>query len=87
MCSNDHMSLVYTTSYPEIMSLLPWALKVNNNILLWGFNTHRLIKLQKRAIIVITDSKYNSHTEPLLKSLNILKINDIFTIQCLTFFS
>ncbi len=45
----------------------------NNNILLWGFNTHRLIKLQKRAIIIITDSKYNSHTEPLLKSLNILK--------------
>ena len=45
-----------------------------------------LIKLQKRAIRIITDSKYNSHTEPLLKSLNILKINDIFTIQCLTFF-
>ena len=59
----------------------------NNNILLWGFNTHRLIKLQKRAIRIITDSKYNSHTEPLLKSLNILKINDIFTIQCLKFFS
>ena len=49
-------------------------------------NTHRLIKLQKRAIRIITDSKYNSHTEPLLKSLNILKINDIFTIQCLKFF-
>ena len=46
-----------------------------------------LIKLQKRAIRIITDSKYNSHTEPLLKSLNILKINDIFTIQFLTFFS
>ena len=43
-------------------------------------------KLQKRAIRIITDSKYNSHTEPLLKSLNILKINDIFTIQCLKFF-
>ena len=25
--SNDDMSLVYTTSYPEIISLLPWALK------------------------------------------------------------
>ena len=37
----------------------------NNNILLRGFNTHRLIKLQKRAIRIITDSKYNSHTEPL----------------------
>ena len=58
----------------------------NNNILLWGFNTHRLIKLQKIAIIIITDSKYNSHTEPLLKSLNMLKINDIFIIQCLKFF-
>ena len=46
----------------------------------------RLIKLQKRAIRIITDSKYNSHTEPLLKSLNLLKINDIFTIQCLKFF-
>ena len=45
-----------------------------------------LIKLQKSAIIIITDSKYNSHTKPLLKSLNILKINDIFTIQCLKFF-
>ena len=56
------------------------------HILLWGFNTHRLIKLQKRAIRIITDSKYNSHTEPLLKSLNILKINDIFTIQYLKFF-
>ena len=50
------------------------------------FNTHRLIKLQKRAIRIIADSKCNSHTEPLLKSLNILKINDIFTIQCLKFF-
>ena len=58
----------------------------NNNILLWGFNTHRLIKLQKRAIRIITDSKYNSHTEPLLKSLNSLKINDIFTIQRLKVF-
>ena len=46
----------------------------------------RLIKLQKRAIRIITDSKYNSHTETLLKSLNILKINDIFTIQYLKFF-
>ena len=58
----------------------------NNNILLWGLNAHRLIKLQKRAIRIITDSKYNSHSEPLQKSLNILKINYIFTTQCLVFF-
>ena len=58
----------------------------NNNMLLWSFSIHRLIKLQKRAIRIIRDSKHNSHTEPLLKSFNILKLNDIFTIQCLTFF-
>ena len=45
----------------------------NNNILLWGFKTHILIKLQKRAIRSITDSKLNSHTEPLLKSYYIKK--------------
>ena len=27
VCSNDHRSLVYTTSYLEIIPLLPWALK------------------------------------------------------------
>ena len=50
------------------------ATHFNNNILLWGFNTHRLIKLQKRAIRIITDSKYNSNTEPLLKYLKIKKM-------------
>ena len=59
------------------------AQHVKITILLWGFNTHRLIKLQQRAISMVTDSKYNYLTKPLLKSLNILKINDIFTIQCL----
>ena len=34
VCSNDHMSQVYTTSYPEIISLLPWALKGNTGDLL-----------------------------------------------------
>ena len=62
------------------------GLVFNNNILLWSFITHRPMKLQKRSIRIITDSKCNSHTEPLLKSLNILKINDIFSTQCLKFF-
>ena len=35
-------------------------------ILAWGFSTEPLFKLQKRAIRLISNSKFNSHTEPLL---------------------
>ena len=38
------------------------------------------------TLIADTGSKYNSHTEPILKSLNILRIYDIFTRQCLAFY-
>ena len=37
----------------------------------------------KRAVRIITCSKYNSHTEPLLKVLNLLKIEDIMKIKAL----
>ena len=39
---------------------------------------NKIVRLQKRAIRVITNSKYNAHVEPLLKKLNLLKISDIF---------
>ena len=45
----------------------------------------RIFKLQKRALRIITNSKYNAHTEPLFKNLNLLKIKDIFDIECLKF--
>ena len=50
-------------------------------VLLWGWNTNRVSKLQKKALRVITCSKYNAHTEPLFKVLNTLKIEDIFRRQ------
>ena len=34
-------------------------------ILSWGFESDRIFKLQKRAVRIITCSKYNAHTEPL----------------------
>ena len=39
---------------------------------------NKIVRLQKRAIRVIRNSKYNAHVEPLLKKLNLLKISDIF---------
>ena len=52
-------------------------------ILSWGFKLSRLSKLQKRAIRVITWSKFNAHTEPLFKSLNPLKLDDLFSLNVL----
>lgn len=42
----------------------------------------RMITLQKKCIRTITNSKYNSHTDPLLKKFRILKLKDIFQINC-----
>ena len=53
-------------------------------ITLWGFNTNIIFKLQKKAIRN-SNSKFNAHTEPLFKELRLLKISDIFNLQCLKF--
>ena len=54
-------------------------------ILALGFEWERVCKLQKRAMRIMTNSKYNAHTEPLFKHLNLLKIDDLFDVQCLKF--
>ena len=51
----------------------------------WGFEWERLSKLQKRAIRIMTNSKYNAHTDPVFKSLKLLNIKDIFDVQCMKF--
>ena len=52
----------------------------------WGFECNRLFKLQKRALRIMTNSKYNAHTEPIFKDLKLLKLDGIFDIQCMKFF-
>ena len=56
------------------------------SILTWGYKADRLIKLQKRAVRIVTCSKYNSHTDPLFRKLNILKLTDIFVLCNLKFY-
>ena len=51
----------------------------------WGVEWNRIFKLQKRAVRIMTNSKYNSHSEPLFKELKLLMISDIFKIQCMKF--
>lgn len=58
---------------------------MNYGIIVWGVNTNKLKKLQKKAIRILTNAKYNAHTEPLFKELNILKIGDMMKLQELKF--
>ena len=55
-------------------------LYINYGLLLWGYNGKRIFALQKKAIRLIANGKYNAHTDPLFKKLNILKFKDLFEL-------
>ena len=58
---------------------------IQYGILCWGHKRERVYKLQKRAMRLITCSKYNAHTEPLYKKLKCLMVSDIYTQNLLKF--
>ena len=60
--------------------------QLNYVILAWGHNNNLVYKLQKRAVRIISCSKFNAHSEPLLKQLNLLKVEDILKLQQLKFY-
>ena len=59
---------------------------INYGILAWGYQTQRIFILQKKAIRIITLSKYNAHTAPIYKELKLLKVSDIYKLQELKFY-
>ena len=54
--------------------------------MIWGYQCNRITTLQKKAIRLIYVTKYNLHTEPLFKSLSVLKVEDLLKIQILRFY-
>ena len=54
-------------------------------ILAWGFDHSRRNKREKRIIRIITQSTYKSHCDPYFKALEILKIKDLFELNCIKF--
>ena len=59
---------------------------LNYCLLIWGYNCARLIKLQKKAIRLVSLSKYNAHCDPLFKKFKILKLTDTLRLQELQFY-
>ena len=56
-------------------------------ILSWGSKLSRLSNLQKRAIRFITCNKFNAHTEPLFKSLKLLKLEHMLSPSILKLYN
>ena len=57
-------------------------------ILAWGYSTHinKVFRLQKRSIRSIAAVKFNAHTDPIFKRLNVLKIDDLRKLCEFTFY-
>ena len=72
-------TLYYALVHPHLTyGILAWG-NANINIL------NKTIKLQKRALRTIFNTRYNSHTDPLFKTSGILKLADIYTYNILVF--
>ena len=46
-----------------------------------GFKGNRVFALQKKGVRIITCSKYNAHTEPLFKTVKLLKFTDLLILR------
>ncbi len=51
-----------------------------------GFPLKQNFETSKKALRIITLSKYNSHSEPHYKKTRLSKVDDIFKLQQLTFY-
>ena len=56
---------------------------IGYGITAWGFNINRISKLQKRSVRIICNAKYNAHTDPLFKKMNIIQASDLFQLNCM----
>ena len=76
-CHTTHKTIIYN------ILILP---HLNYCILCWGFKSNIVFALQKKAVRIITCSKYNAHTEPLFKTLKLLKFTDLLKLRELNFY-
>ena len=76
-----HLKMEVTVSEPcnvTMVLLTIYNTHLNYGILTWEFNSDGILK---KAFRSITLSKYNAHTEPIFKTLKLLKINGILNVK------
>ena len=79
----DRRTALCTLYYSLVHSYLQYC------ILVWSstYPTHlrRLVLLQNRIVIVISEKGFDAHTDPLFKNLMILKLEDIYSLYLAKF--
>ena len=63
-----------------------FACHINYGIMLWGYSSDKVSKLQKKVIRSISNAHRIAHVDPLLKELGILRLHDILILQEYKFF-
>ena len=80
--------LKYTA--PEKMKVLVYnalfVSHINYCLLAWGYKIEALRPFQKSAVRIVTKSDYLAHSEPILKDLNLLKLDDILEQKKIKFY-
>ena len=51
-----------------------------------AINQKKLLNYKQKAIRTVTNSKYNSHTEPLFKEISCLKFDNLLDLNLLKFY-
>ena len=59
---------------------------LNYGIILWGSETESITKVQKRALRIISDNKFNAHTEPICRAEQLLKVKEIYRLRIYKFY-
>lgn len=81
----QRLKYIYPLNILKIIYNSLFTPHINYGIFVWGTHVNQLSKYQKKAIRAITNSDYIAHTEPLLKNLSILKVEDMYTLKLLKF--
>ena len=58
---------------------------LNYGMLSWKSKLKEVIKLQKKVVRIISGARYNAHTEPIFKKLNLLKVSDLYLLHAYKF--
>ena len=59
---------------------------INYGLLVWGNQSGKILQLQEKSNSSVSCAGYISHTEPLFKFDDILKVNDIYKYKLLTLY-
>jgi Reverse transcriptase (RNA-dependent DNA polymerase)/Endonuclease-reverse transcriptase len=92
---SKNLGIMWKVSYKlnsDTLKMLYHALilpHLNYCLIVWGGTSKKnldiLLKLQKKAVRIITKSRYRDHSEPLFHKLKLLRISDLYKLQIANF--